>query len=160
MGPKELKVRIFPFGTQASQNTTIHFPFRLTLIILIGDKSTNMAYDEFIADRSRQAFSDQGAHFTEKKMMGGLCFLVDDKMCCGIHLDKKYGDHLLMARIGEAAYAEVITRPHCLPMDFTGRPMKGYVFVTPEGFDSDDQLAAWIRMMLAFNPQAKSSKKK
>ncbi|MCB0600973.1 MAG: TfoX/Sxy family protein [Saprospiraceae bacterium] len=118
-----------------------------------------MAYDEFIADRIRQAFNDQGARYTEKKMMGGLCFLVDDKMCCGIHLDKKYGDHLLMARIGEEAYARAIKDPHCLPMDFTGRPMKGYVFVTSAGFDQDEALARWIKLVLDFNPLAKSSKR-
>ncbi|HPG05942.1 MAG TPA: TfoX/Sxy family protein [Saprospiraceae bacterium] len=119
-----------------------------------------MAYDEFIADRIRQAFHDQGARCTEKKMMGGLCFLVDDKMCCGIHTDKKSGDNLLMVRLGEEAYNQAIENPHCLPMDFTGRTMKGYVFVTPSGFDEDEALAGWIKLVLEFNPLAKSSKRK
>jgi hypothetical protein len=107
-----------------------------------------MAYDEFLGDRIRQV------------LMGGLCFKVDEKMLCGIHIDKKFGDSLLMARIGEDAYEEQIQKPNCLPMDFTGRPMKGYIFATPLGFDSDDDLAYWIDQCLAFNPLAKASKKK
>ncbi|TNJ42124.1 RNA methyltransferase [Tamlana fucoidanivorans] len=117
-----------------------------------------MAYDEFLADRIRQHLKDQHIVFSELKMMGGLCFKVDNKMLCGIHLDKTYGDHLLMARIGETAYTNEIEKPECLPMDFTGRPMKGYVFVTPDGFDSDADLSYWIDLCLAFNPLAKASK--
>ena len=92
--------------------------------------------------------------------MGGLCFKVDHKMLCGIHIDKKYGDSLLMARIGVSAYKKEIVKAVCLPMDFTGRPMIGYVFVTPEGFDADNNLSYWIDLCLAFNPIAKASKKK
>jgi len=119
-----------------------------------------MAYNEFIADRIRQTFSEQNVHFIEKKMMGGLCFMVDDKMCCGIHFDKKKNTDLLMARIGEDAFEEARKREGCLPMDFTGRPMKGYVFVTPDGFDMDEDLAHWIQLCIDFNPLAKSSKKR
>jgi hypothetical protein len=93
-------------------------------------------------------------------MMGGLCFTVDNKMLCGIHMDKKYGDSLLMARVGEGAYEWYLDKEHTLPMDFTGRPMKGYVFVTPHGFDADEDLDYWIDKTLAFNPFAKASKKK
>ena len=89
--------------------------------------------------------------------MGGLCFKVDNKMLCGIHIDKKYGNSLLMARIGLDAYKKVLDKPECLPMDFTGRPMRGYIFVTPEGFDTDENLAYWIELCLAFNPFAKAS---
>ena len=119
-----------------------------------------MAYDEFLADRIKRILHEKKIAFVAKNMMGGLCFLVDDKMLCGIHIDKKYGDSLLMARIGEEAYAQNIDRPECLPMDFTGRPMKGYVFVTPEGFDTDKDLSDWIQLTLDFNPFAKSSKKR
>lgn len=59
-----------------------------------------MAYYEFIGDRIRQTLNEKKIHFTELKMMGGLCFKVDNKMLCGIHIDKKFGDSLLMARIG------------------------------------------------------------
>jgi len=67
-----------------------------------------MAYDEFLGDRIRQTLKDKSTHFSELKMMGGLCFKVDEKMLCGIHIDKKYGDSLLMARIGETEYEKQI----------------------------------------------------
>lgn len=118
-----------------------------------------MAYDEFLADRLRKTLKEKNVLFSEMKMMGGLCFKVNDKMLCGIHTDKKYGDNLLMARIGEEAYQKEIAKDVCLPMDFTGRPMKGYIFVTPEGFDLDDDLSYWLQICLDFNPMAKSSKK-
>jgi hypothetical protein len=119
-----------------------------------------MAYDEYLGDRIRHALKEKQANFSEMKMMGGLCFKVDEKMLCGIHTDKKYGDNLLMARIGETQYEKEIEKEVCLPMDFTGRPMKGYIFVTPEGFDSDDSLSQWLDLCLSFNPLAKASKKK
>ena len=118
-----------------------------------------MPYDEYLADRIKLSLNRLNAAYTYKKMMGGLIFFVDDKMLCGIHIDKKYGDSLLMARIGQTAYETEIQKEACLPMDFTGRPMKGYIFVTPEGFDSEDDLDYWMKLCLAFNPEAKSSKK-
>ena len=116
-----------------------------------------MAFDEYLADRIRQQLKEKHTHFTELKMMGGLCFKVDNKMLCGIHIDKKYGDSLLMARIGEDAYLGELEKPECLPMDFTGRPMRGYIFVTPDGFDNDLDLSYWLDLCLAFNPLAKAS---
>ena len=119
-----------------------------------------MAYDEFIADRIRKVFDERKANYYEKKMFSGLCFMVDDKMCCGIHFDKKKDTDLLMARIGQEASERVQDREGCHPMDFTGRPMKGYVFVTPDGFDSDEDLEFWLDLCLEFNPFAKASKKR
>lgn len=119
-----------------------------------------MAYDELLADRIRQQLKEKGTSFSEKRMMGGLCFMVDDKMCCGIHFDKKKNTDLLMARIGEDATPQAMEKDGCHPMDFTGRPMKGYVFVSPKGFDLDSDLEYWIQLCLQFNPLAKSSKKK
>lgn len=119
-----------------------------------------MSYDEYLADRIHKIMTERGVLFEEKKMMGGLCFMVEGKMCCGIHFDKKKDTDLLMARIGESAYEDALTKSNCHPMDFTGRPMKGFVFVTPEGFDEDEELEYWIDLCLAFNPIAKSSKKK
>ncbi|MGK0138565.1 MAG: hypothetical protein ACI9DJ_002021 [Algoriphagus sp.] len=66
----------------------------------------------------------------------------------------------LETRVGEEAYEWYLDKEHTLPMDFTGRPMKGYVFVTPHGFDADEDLDYWIDKTLAFNPFAKASKKK
>ena len=77
--------------------------------------------------------------------------MVNDKMCFGIHIDKKYGDSLLMAKIGETAYQEEINKEVCLPMDFTGRTMKGYIFITPDGFDLDKDLEYWIDKAIKFN---------
>lgn len=119
-----------------------------------------MAYDEYLADRIRRDLDQKKVVFLELKMMGGLCFKVDGKMLCGILINKKYGDSLLMARIGEEAYEKELEKNECLLMDFTGRPMKGYVFVTPEGFDLDDDLSYWIDKCLFFNPKAKASRKK
>ncbi len=119
-----------------------------------------MAYDEHLADRVRQIFKDQKADFYEKKMFGGLCFMIDEKMCCGILFNKKKNTDLLMARIGEDASSSAMSKEGCQPMDFTRRPMKGFVFVTPDGYDMDDQLLYWVKLCLDFNPFAKASKKR
>jgi hypothetical protein len=119
-----------------------------------------MAYDEYLADRIRRQLKEKRIVFSELKMMGGLLFKVDNKMFCGIHIDKKYGESLLMARIGEEAYKTSINNKHCLPMDFTGRPMRGYIFVTPDGFDSEVDLSHYLDLCLAFNPLAKANKSK
>ena len=110
-----------------------------------------MAYDEHLADRIRQIIKTKNVPFYDKKMMGGLVFMVNNKMCCGTHIDKKSGESLLMAKIGAEAYANEIHKKACLPMDFTGRPMKGYIFVTSQGFDMDDDLEYWINLAIEFN---------
>lgn len=119
-----------------------------------------MAYDEELGLRISHLLLENQVDFVEKKMMGGLCFMVDDKMCCGILQDKKHGDNLLMARVGEITYNSEIEKSVTLPMDFTGRPMKGYLFVTPDGFSSDKDLWYWLKLCLDFNPLAKASKRK
>ena len=119
-----------------------------------------MAYDEHLADRIHQSFQEKRTEVFEKNMMGGLCFMLNEKMCCGIHFDKKRQIDLLMARIGEEAYVEAIKRTGCHPMDFTGRVMKGYVFVDENGFGDDEDLDHWIQLAIDFNPLAKASKKK
>ena len=113
-----------------------------------------MAYDEFLADRIRQKFKEFDIPFEDKKMMGGVCFLVNDKMCVGIVKEK------MMARIDPDKTPEALSRSGCHEMDFTHRPMKGFVFVNPEGIDRDQDLEYFIRLALEFNPRAKSSKKK
>ncbi len=110
-----------------------------------------MAYDEFIGERISRIISSRNVAFYEKKMMGGLIFMVNGKMCCGTHIDKKYGDSLLMLKIGEDAYSEEIHKEECLPMDFTGRPMKGYIFVTPDGMDLDSDLSYWVDRAIDYN---------
>ena len=119
-----------------------------------------MAYNEFLADRINQFLKEKNVLYHSKPMMGGLVYMVDDKMCFGIHFDKKKNIDLMMARIGEEATEQAIKEEGCHPMDFTGRPMKGYVFIDPDGVDMDVDLEKWIDKCLAHNPFAKASKKK
>ncbi len=113
-----------------------------------------MAYDEYLADRIHSILDDRNVNYYDKKMMGGLTFMVDEKMCVGIVKEN------LMARIGPDAYEAALEKEGCHEMNFTGRPMKGFVHVSPDGFDLDEQLEYWIEKCLKFNPKAKSSKKK
>ena len=113
-----------------------------------------MAYDEHLADRVRQILQEKRVDYIDKKMMGGLCFMVDDKMCVGIVKDS------LMARIGPEKYEAALAEEDVDPMDFTGRPMKGYVFIRPDAVDAEKELDKWIQLCLDFNPVAKSSKKR
>lgn len=96
-----------------------------------------MAYDERLAERIRKALPDR-PRITEKKMFGGIAFLLDGKMFCGIVKDD------LMVRVGPEAHEAMLREPHARPMDFTGRPMTGYVYVAPAGFASDVALARWV----------------
>lgn len=113
-----------------------------------------MAYSEYLADRIRLVFKHKRVAAEEKKMMGGLCFMVNDKMCVGVEKDK------LMARIDPKIYDKALAKKGCREMDFTGKPMKGFVFVEPEGIDKDRNLEYWIQLCLEFNPAANSSRKK
>jgi TfoX/Sxy family transcriptional regulator of competence genes len=113
-----------------------------------------MAYDELLADRIRLALTNKKVPTLEKKMMGGLCFMVDNKMCVGIIKDE------LMARIDPDIYEMALSKKGCHEMTFTGRPMKGFVLVTPEGIDMNKDLEYWIQLCLEYNPKAKASKKK
>jgi len=119
-----------------------------------------MAYDQYLAERINRILDEQRIQFFTKSMMGGLCYMMNDKMLCGLMFNKKHGMELLMARIGEDAQTEAMQKKGCKPMDFTGRPMKGYVFVSAAGFDTDEDLRYWIDLCIGFNPLAKSSKKK
>jgi TfoX/Sxy family transcriptional regulator of competence genes len=112
-----------------------------------------MAYDELLEDRIEQILHEKNAQFTKKKMMGGLTFMVNEKMCVGIVKDS------LMARIDPAKYPEAMQKEGCREMDFTGRPMKGFVFVEPAGTDLDEDLEYWIGLALEYNPKARKSRK-
>jgi TfoX/Sxy family transcriptional regulator of competence genes len=111
-----------------------------------------MAYDETLAGRIREQLS-QLPNVVEKEMMGGLTFMVNDKMCVGIIKDE------LMCRIDPAIHEECVEKPGCRTMDFTHRPMKGYVMVDETGMRTPAEFAYWINLALAFNEKAKSSKK-
>lgn len=112
-----------------------------------------MAYNEFLADRIRQSLKSKNIFYSEKRMMGGLTFMVDDKMCIGIIKED------LMARINPEFQESALKINGCREMDFTKRPMKGFVFINPGGTDMDSDLDFWIDKALEYNPFAKSSKK-
>ena len=97
-----------------------------------------MPYDEGLSERIYNYFEDRD-DVEVKKMFGGLCFMVSNHMCCGI-----VGD-TLMARVGPDAYEECLSKKHARKMDFTGKPMKGIVYVDPEGISEDEDLREWIK---------------
>jgi TfoX/Sxy family transcriptional regulator of competence genes len=113
-----------------------------------------MAYDEYLAERIAKVFHDKRVPFEAKKMMGGICYLINDKMCAGIIKNK------LMARIDPEFTEMALKRPGSALMDLTGKTMKGFLFIEPEGIDMDNDLEYWIDLCLEFNPRAVSSKKK
>jgi TfoX/Sxy family transcriptional regulator of competence genes len=112
-----------------------------------------MPYDEKLAERVRGALKKQ-PDVEEKKMMGGLTFMVGGKMCVGV----LRGD--LMARIAPEEHESALKRKGCREMDFTGRPSRGFVFVGPECTGTDEGLRSWIALALDFNARAKPSRKK
>jgi TfoX/Sxy family transcriptional regulator of competence genes len=87
-------------------------------------------------------------------MMGGWCLMLDEKMCVGIVKEQ------LMARVGPDNYEVCLAREGCSEMNFTGRAMKGYVFVNEDGIDRDEDLEFYVELSIGFNPLAKTSKKK
>ena len=102
-----------------------------------------MAFDEGLAERIRTVVLDRPA-VREKKMFGGLAFMLNDYMFCGVQQD------LLMARVGPENYPAALAKPHVREMDFTGRPMKGYVYVDPPGIESDEELQYWVDLCVGF----------
>ncbi len=113
-----------------------------------------MAYNEKLADRVRELISLTHKITEEKKMFGGLCFMVNDKMCVGVEQER------LMVRLDPDLYEEVMEMEGCKPMDFTGKVMKGYVFVDIEALNTKKKLEYWIKLALDYNKIAKASKKK
>lgn len=111
-----------------------------------------MAYNEKLADRVRTVIADQNA-VEEKKMMGGLTFMVNGKMCVGVL------NNDLMIRLDPAVYDAALKKKGCRPMDFTGKPMRGFVFISPEGYKTKKDLNDWVQLALDFNKIAKLTKK-
>jgi TfoX/Sxy family transcriptional regulator of competence genes len=112
-----------------------------------------MAYNENLADRIRQKLADL-ENIEEKQMMGGLTFMYNNKMCIGIIADE------MMCRIDPTLQDLVLEKRGCRTMDFTKRPMKGYVMVDESGMKTQKEFDYWVNLCLAFNNKAKSSKKK
>jgi hypothetical protein len=99
---------------------------------------------EKVADRIRRIIGDD-PNVSEKKMFGGICFMLNGNMLCG---PTKEGD--LMLRVGKERHEEALAKPHARKMDFTGRPMGGFVFVSPEGIGTKAKLAKWIAYATEF----------
>lgn len=102
-----------------------------------------MAFDEFLAERVRRTIGPRRG-ITEKKMFGGLGFMLSGNMACGIVGEK------LMLRLGEDGAEAAMREPHVKPMDFTGKPIKTMIFVEPEGLEGDAELACWVGKALVF----------
>lgn len=102
-----------------------------------------MAYDEGLAERVREIIHSR-AGITERKMFGGLAFMANGHMFVGVL------GSTLIARVGPDGYPAALAKPHVRQMDFTGRPMKGYVYVDDEGLASDEAIADWVNQCLEF----------
>jgi TfoX/Sxy family transcriptional regulator of competence genes len=111
-----------------------------------------MAYDQNLANRVREKFVKL-PNVVEKEMMGGLTFMYNDKMCVGIIKDE------LMCRIDPNLHDMVVEKIGCRTMDFTKRPMKGYIMIDNNGMRTQKDFDYWIDLALDFNKNAKSSKR-
>jgi TfoX/Sxy family transcriptional regulator of competence genes len=112
-----------------------------------------MAYNERLANRIREALQDLPI-IEEKEMFGGLTFMVNEKMCVGIIKEE------MMCRIDPNFHETAVEMEGCRSMDFTKRPMKGYVLIDETGMKAQKEFDYWINLCLDFNSKAKSSKKK
>jgi len=113
----------------------------------------NMAYNEQLNDRIREILADHD-HVEEKNMFGGVCYMLNGKMCVGIVKDE------MMCRVGPAAYEQALEREGCREMVFTGKPMKGYVYVSADAVKTRQEMEFWLGLCIAFNKVAKATKKK
>jgi len=112
-----------------------------------------MAYDQKLALRIREKLH-RLENILEKEMMGGLTFMYNNKMCIGIIKDE------MMCRIDPSLHETAVEKTGCRTMDFTGRPMKGYVMVDETGMRSEKDFEHWINLCLEYNSRASASKKK
>jgi TfoX/Sxy family transcriptional regulator of competence genes len=116
-----------------------------------------MAYDELLQERIRRAVGGREG-VIEKKMFGGVAFLLDGKMFCGIVKND------LMVRVGPDHHEDALSEPHVRPMDFSGRPMKGCVYVGPDGSGTDAEVKRWAQRGIEFvstlEGKAKPTRKK
>ena len=113
-----------------------------------------MAYDIFLEEKLRNILKEFNISKEGKRMMGRLCFMVNNKMCFGIIKDQ------LMARIDPEIYDEEFKKEGVWEMNFTGRSMKRFVFIDNEVIDMEEDLNYWVDLCLEFNPKAKSRKKR
>src|SRR5215831_17937830 len=104
-----------------------------------------MSYNESLASRTREIISLSHKNVEEKRMFGGLCFMVNDKMCVGVE------EKRLMVRLDPEKYDEVMQKEGCTPMDFTGKVMKGFVFVDMNALNTKKKLEYWVKLALEYN---------
>jgi TfoX/Sxy family transcriptional regulator of competence genes len=102
-----------------------------------------MAFDESLAERIRKSLSRR-KNVEEKKMFGGICFMLNGNMLVGVWKDS------LIVRLGDEQGGEALLEPHVKPFDITGKPMKNWVLVKPEGIEDDDQLTGWLQRAVRF----------
>ena len=102
-----------------------------------------MAYDTTLAKRVGVLLRRR-KNITQKEMFGGACFLVNGNMCCGVERDK------LVVQVGAEPYEQLLRKRHVKPMDFTGRPLRGFIYVMPAGFKSRNALASWLERGLRY----------
>lgn len=104
-----------------------------------------MAYDEGLAQRIRELIEDNTEYqYNEKKMFGGICYLLNGNMACGILNED------LIVRVGAEKYEDYLKKPHTRKFDITGKPMKGWVMITYKGLESDKDLLKWVRLGVDF----------
>lgn len=113
-----------------------------------------MAYNEKLADRVREMIGNTAEKFEEKKMFGGICFMVNDKMCAGVQKDQ------LMVRLDPKLVEQVVEMEGCTQMEMAGKAMKGFVLVEASALGTKTKLKYWIGLALDYNPAAQASKKK
>lgn len=112
-----------------------------------------MAYDQGLAERVREYFHSKKVRTEEKKMFGGLGFMVDNKMCIGVHSER------LTVRVHPDATDRELKKKGVTVMEMRGKQMRGYMFVSTSVVSSDKELQYWLGEALEYNKEAKSSKK-
>jgi TfoX/Sxy family transcriptional regulator of competence genes len=113
-------------------------------------KKEKQNYDHYLVDRVGSRLQNKG-HIEIKKMMGGIIFMVEGKMCIGVDKDRSTGEDRLMVRVGKANHDQLLFKKGSQEMDFTGKVMRGFLFISPSGFDNDEDLDFWIEKALEFN---------
>jgi TfoX/Sxy family transcriptional regulator of competence genes len=121
--------------------------WRILVVTNMADDETGgtgrLSYDPAAAERVRQLLSGR-SNVVEKKMVGGLSFLVNGNMCCGVT------GMALMVRVGAESREQALRQPHVRPMLFAGRALSGFICIEPEGYAADDALASWVQRGLDF----------
>lgn len=113
-----------------------------------------MAYDENLSTRIDDKLQQLQIPSNPKRMFGGICYMVEDKMCIGVSQNR------LMVRIDPDVMEQAVQKKGAEQVEMAGRKMKGFLYVHPEGYDLEDDFDHWVALALEYNPRAKSSKKK